>query len=304
MTRRVLRLTIQTESISMLARATALLLLGPLMTKTSFAIEAMPTAPLERECWLSHTRARTRVNLREPLAVDFGNLRDGAAVVSPFRVDFSVRGMGVSPAGTAHPKAGHHHILVNQGLPQRVGDQIPFNDHHRHFGKGQTSTVLTLPVGEHRLRLLFADHEHRPYFVYSPEIRVRVIQKSATDAKPVIFPSHFAEGCALWYDHEVSRPRAANAKLLTVNVRDGESVRSPVNLRFGVDGFGVAPRAKALPGFGWFRLEARPERGGVPERIDLDKGATQANMFLSNGAWQLRLHFLDSEGKALLPAVE
>ena len=79
--------------------------------------EAMPANALERECWLDHTRERTRVARLEPTAVDMSNLRDGQIVATPFRVDFSIRGLGVVPAGKPHPKAGHHHLLLNTPLP-------------------------------------------------------------------------------------------------------------------------------------------------------------------------------------------
>jgi Domain of unknown function (DUF4399) len=271
---------------------------------SGYAAEALPLDPLERDCWLSHTRDRTRVHMKEPTTVGFGNLRDGALLQSPFRVDLSVRGMGVAPAGVAHPKSGHHHILINQTLPQRVGDTIPFDERHRHFGKGQTSSSLELPPGEHRLRLLFADHEHRPYFVFSPEIRVRVIDPPKPGQKPHIDPSRFASSCVVWHDHATSRPHPPGRRLMVGNVRDGEPVSSPFNLRFSVEGYGVAPRKVDRPGFGWFKLEIQPEGGGVSKWIELDNGATQTNLFLNNGRHRLRLHFLDSKGQALLPPVE
>ena len=96
--------------------------------------------------------------------MSFTNLRSGYRVRSPFLVEFGIKGMGVVPAGKALPGTGHHHILVNTRMPPSVSEKLPFNDGHRHFGKGQTFAVLDLPPGKHTLRLLFADHEHRPYF--------------------------------------------------------------------------------------------------------------------------------------------
>ena len=87
-------------------------------------------------CELFSQLRHTRVRLIEPTAVDLSNLRDGYTVYSPFRIDFSIRGMGVIPAGKPHPKAGHHHVLVDTPLPINPADQIPFNDFHRHYGKG------------------------------------------------------------------------------------------------------------------------------------------------------------------------
>ncbi|MDP3610732.1 MAG: DUF4399 domain-containing protein, partial [Rubrivivax sp.] len=106
------------------------------------AAEPLPSDELERECWQQFTRERTRVRLVEPTAVDVSNLRDGQTVNSPFRVDFSIRGMGVIPAGKPLPKARNHHVLVDMSLPLNPGDQVPFKDFHLHLGKGQTGAVL------------------------------------------------------------------------------------------------------------------------------------------------------------------
>jgi hypothetical protein len=36
------------------------------------------------------------------------------------------------------------------------------DDAHRHFGKGQTEAMITLPPGEHRLQLVVGDKSHFP----------------------------------------------------------------------------------------------------------------------------------------------
>ena len=258
--------------------------------------EALPADPLERECWLQTTRERTRVRLVEPTAVDVSNLRDGSTVSSPFRVDFSIRGMGVIPAGKPHPKAGHHHLLVDMALPINPADQIPFNDFHRHFGKGQTGAVVALPPGPHRLRLLFADHDHRPYFVFSPEMRITV--RGPRGAPPKVSRADFEASCRAWYEDEISRPRPEGVRALITNVRDGEPVVSPVNLRFAVDGFGVAPKGQGGPGLGHFMLEAvRSSDGGAPQQVDLSHGATQTTLALPSGTYTLRLRFVDDTGR-------
>lgn len=267
------------------------------------AAEALPADPLQRECWLQSTRERTRVRLVEPTAVDVSNLRDGATVSSPFRVDFSIRGMGVIPAGKPHPKAGHHHLLVNMTLPRNPADPIPFNDFHRHFGKGQTSAVLALPPGPHRLRLLFADHDHKPYFVFSPELRVNV--RGPRGAPPQVTRAEFEATCRAWYEDEVSRPRPEGVRALITNVRDGEPVVSPVNLRFAVDGFGVAPKGHGGAGLGFFMLETVRADGGGTQAVDLSHGATQATLTLPPGNYTLRLRFVDdSGGRDLTPVSE
>lgn len=79
-----------------------------------------------------------------------------------FRVWFGLRGMGVAPAETEKPHTGHHHLLVDTGLPP-MDQPIPNDKHHLHFGKGQTETVLELPPGRHTLQLLLGDAHHVPH---------------------------------------------------------------------------------------------------------------------------------------------
>ena len=264
--------------------------------------EALPRDELERQCWLQFTRERTRVRLVEPTAVDVSNLRDGHTVYSPFRIDFSIRGMGVIPAGKAHPKAGHHHLLVDTPLPINPGDKIPFNDFHRHYGKGQTSAVVSLPPGPHRVRLLFADHEHRPYFVFSPELRVTVRGPRA-EPGPKVTRANFDASCRDWYQDEVSRPRPDGVRALITNLRDSEPVVSPVNLRFAVDGFGVAPKGFGAEGQGHFALDVLRADNRPAQNVDLSNGATQATLVLAPGSYTLRLRFLDDAGRRDLTPV-
>lgn len=267
----------------------------------ALAAEPLPADPLERECWQRSSFERTHPRLVEPTAVDVSNLRDGMSVSSPFRVDFSIRGMGVIPAGKPHPKAGHHHVLVDTRLPTNPGDKIPFNDFHRHFGKGQTGAVLALPPGQHTLRLLFADHDHKPYFVFSPELRINV--KGPRSAAPKVTRANFEVTCKAWYDEEVSRPRPEGQRVLVSNVRDGETLTSPVNLRLSADGFGIAPKGHGGEGLGWFILEAQRSDGNGRQVLELSNGATQATLGLAAGEWTLRLRLVDDSGRRdLVPA--
>jgi hypothetical protein len=263
--------------------------------------EPLPRDPAERACWLQHTKERTGVRLTEPTAVDVSNLRDGDVVRSPFRVDFAIRGMGVIPAGKPNPKAGHHHMLVDTPLPMNPTDKIPFNDFHRHFGKGQTGTTIALPPGPHTLRLLFADHDHRPYFVFSPELRIRVSGPRNGQALR-IDPANLAASCRAWYDDEVSRPRPEGQRAVIANLRDGEPVTSPLNVRFAVDGFGVAPRGQGGEGLGHFMFDVLRPDGSPAQNNELTNGATQLNLFLGPGAYRLRLRFVDDAGRRDLVA--
>ena len=271
------------------------------------AVWALPLPPGEEEqrCWQRYTRERTQVNLREPTAVDFSNLRDGDTVRSPLLVEFAVRGMGVEPAGMPVTGTGHHHILIDKPLPLNVQSPIPFDDQHRHFGKGQTSTVIDLKPGPHTLRLLFADHEHRPYFVYSKQITVQVAGPRAGATLPKIDPARPEATCPAWYQEERSRPRPADEPLYISNVRAGEALTSPFNLRLGVLALGVCARGHCPEKNGHFSLEVLEagSRRGV-QAHDLVKGTTQINLFVPNGEYVLRLRLLDDRGQNMLPPHE
>ena len=100
---------------------------------------------------------------------------DGAAVKSPFKVRFGVEGMAIAPAGDMKPGTGHHHLIID-GSPVPLNEVVPTDDSHRHFGKGQTETDLTLPPGEHTLTLQFANGAHQSFGpAMSSSIKVRVV---------------------------------------------------------------------------------------------------------------------------------
>jgi len=87
----------------------------------------------------------------------------GAVVKNPVTIQFGLKGMGVAPAGIDKPNTGHHHLLIDvAGIPSLEGP-VPKDDHHRHFGGGQTEASLELPPGKHTLQLLFGDKDHVPH---------------------------------------------------------------------------------------------------------------------------------------------
>jgi hypothetical protein len=88
--------------------------------------------------------------------------KDGETISGPVTVRFGLRGMGVAPAGVANAATGHHHLIVDAPLPP-AELPIPADDHHRHFGGGQTETSLILPPGKHTLQLLLGDAAHVPH---------------------------------------------------------------------------------------------------------------------------------------------
>ena len=98
----------------------------------------------------------------EGARVWFVSPADGAELASPVVVEFGLEGMELRHAGDAGENSGHHHILLNTGLP-RMDLPIITDDNHIHFGQGQTSVELSLEPGEHTLQLLLGDDLHIPH---------------------------------------------------------------------------------------------------------------------------------------------
>ena len=87
---------------------------------------------------------------------------DGDSVSNPVRIEFGIEGMTVVKAGEVQPQSGHHHLIVDAGLPE-LSLPIPASEQYIHFGDASTSTELTLAPGEHTLQLLLGDHLHIPH---------------------------------------------------------------------------------------------------------------------------------------------
>jgi hypothetical protein len=88
---------------------------------------------------------------------------DGETVRGEFVVRFGLRGMGVAPAGVERENTGHHHLLIDVDILPPLDAPLPASEYVRHFGGGQTETVLTLPPGKHTLQLVLGDHQHVPH---------------------------------------------------------------------------------------------------------------------------------------------
>lgn len=100
---------------------------------------------------------------------------DGGYIPPNPVIRFGLLNMGVAPAGFDKPNTGHHHLLIDTDLPA-LDQPIPNDFNHLHFGAGQTEAKITLPLGRHKLQLLFADAGHVPHDppVYSSVIEVTV----------------------------------------------------------------------------------------------------------------------------------
>ena len=111
---------------------------------------------------LSHL-ALARTPSPEDAQVYFISPADGAEVSNPIIVKFGLKGMGVAPAGVDVKNTGHHHLLIDVKEQPDFDKPIPADEHHKHFGAGQTETTIELTPGKHTLQLLLGDKLHIPH---------------------------------------------------------------------------------------------------------------------------------------------
>lgn len=126
------------------------LLLGfSLLGCTAAAFAATPALPVHK------APNGARVYIISPV--------DGATVGREVTVRFGLVGMGVAPAGVEKQNTGHHHLLIDVATLPQAGKPIANDEHHRHFGGGQTETVSQLAPGTHTLQLELGDANHVPF---------------------------------------------------------------------------------------------------------------------------------------------
>lgn len=88
---------------------------------------------------------------------------DGDTVSGEFKLQFGLRGMGVAPAGVEADNTGHHHLLIDMDSLPPMDAPLPKTGQVRHFGGGQTETILSLAAGKHTLQLLLGNFSHVPH---------------------------------------------------------------------------------------------------------------------------------------------
>ena len=119
---------------------------APSATPPAPATSAAPRTPAPRDAY---------VYIGWPL--------DGATVYTTHvKVWFGTRNFGVAPAGVTTKNTGHHHLLIDAPVPP-LGEPIPSDHNHLHFGLGQTEAIVELTPGTHTLQLLMGDADHVPH---------------------------------------------------------------------------------------------------------------------------------------------
>lgn len=200
----------------------------------------------------------------------FTNLKAGDRIETPYLLKFGLSGgWGLAPiAQPGRAKSGHHHLLVNRDLPLNFKQALPFNDQYIHFGKGQMETVLTLEPGTYTLRMLLADQNHLPHFVYSKPATITVTKKNPTDPKTLS-----VKGVALQLE--------------------GPVVKRPFRVQFHASAVNVAHKSQRLADTGHFRLTVSPSTG-APAVMDFVEGQTEVWLAPPAGSYSLKLELLDN----------
>lgn len=130
------------------------LLLALLVSGQALAacVSAPASAPADNAATESSAAETPRVFFVEPA--------DGATVTAPVKVVMGAENFVVEAAtDVAVEGHGHLHIMVDTDCVD-VGQGIPKDDTHLHFGKGQLEAELELAPGEHTLCLQAADGLH------------------------------------------------------------------------------------------------------------------------------------------------
>ena len=223
-------------------------------------------------------------------SVYFIEPKHGATVQSPVMIRFGLKGMGVAPAGIEKAGTGHHHLLVDVGVPL-LDQPIPNDPQHIHFGAGQTEAEIALPPGEHMLQLLLGDHDH---FAHNPPViseRVRVIvapeqQQAAVAAAPA--------------GASVRKRSPLGARVFFVYPRDGDYIYPTSTIRFGLSEMGVAPAGINKAGTGHHHLLINADEprldGEVPndpKHLHFGAGQTEVKLTLPIGTHTMQLVLAD-----------
>jgi hypothetical protein len=117
----------------------------------------------------------------EGASISFANLAAGDEVPPGYIARFTIRGMGIAPAGSQVDNTGHFHLLIDLAELPPLDQPLPATEQIVHFGKGQTEAPLNLAAGQHRLQLLLADYAHVPH---DPPVMSEVVTiVVATDAE-------------------------------------------------------------------------------------------------------------------------
>jgi len=231
---------------------------------------------------LAQERTRARSPAPTGAKLSFVDLQNNARIASKATIRFAISGMEIAPAGTARRNSGHHHLLIDTELPP-LGQPIPSDFNHLHFGGGQSEAEILLSPGRHTLQLLFADHDHVPHDppVVSEKITVEVM--AAPEEKP-------------------RTAAAANARVFFIGLQDGAVIPPRSVVRFGQENIAITPAGTKQDNAGHHHLlvdtELPPLDREIPSdfnHIHFGRGQTETELSLPPGEHTLQLLFADHE---------
>lgn len=252
-------------------------LVGALVAGNSLATLAQNTTTLAAPQSAGSGQVKSRSLVwQAPLPVQggdayFTNLTNGDKIETPFVVKFGLSGgWGLAPIAKASAgKSGHHHLLVNRDLPLDFKKALPFSEQYIHFGKGQMETVLDLAPGDYNLRLLLADQNHLPHFVYSKQLKITVTKKNLTTPTGLVAPN------------------------ISLNVSSTE-LKRPFRVQFHASGLNVGQLAQQEAGTGHFKLVISPKSGASAVELNFVSGETETWLEPPIGDYVLSLDFVDN----------
>jgi len=231
---------------------------------------------------LAQERARARSPAPAGAKLSFVDLPNNARIASKATIRFAISGMEIAPAGTARRNTGHHHLLIDTELPP-LGQPIPSDFNHLHFGGGQSEAEILLSPGRHTLQLLFADHDHVPHDppVMSEKVTVEVM--AAPEEKP-----------------RTAAP--PNAKVFFIGLQDGAVIPPRSVVRFGQENIALTPAGTKQDNAGHHHLLVDTELPPLDREIPSDfnhlhfgRGQTETELSLPPGEHTLQLLFADHE---------
>ena len=211
------------------------------------------------------------IDVAEDAAVSFEAPEDGATAANGVTVSMRAENFTIEEAGEVNDNAGHFHVIVD-GDAVEVGEEIPDDETHRHFGDGSSRTVLDLEPGTHELTLQAADGKHRALDL-TDTVEVEVEEASVSFAAP----------------------------------EDGATVESPVAVEFDAsENLTVEEAGELSQTGGHFHVVVDGEAVEVGDQIPDDEthihfgdGSTEAELELEPGEHDLLLQMGDGEHLAL-----
>jgi hypothetical protein len=224
----------------------------------------------------TNTRADDRAPAPQGAKVFFVDLKDGQTIAAKSVIRFGISGMTLSRAGTAKANAGHHHLLIDAGLPP-LDQPIPSDFNYIDFGKEQTEAELSLTPGNHTLQLLLGDHDH---LAHNPPVVSEVIHVFVDPATV----------------EKARTPAPIDAKLFFVDLADGAKLTAKPTIKFGISGMDVVPAGTEKPNSGHHHLLIDTPLPALDREIPSDlnhihfgRGQTSAEVTLAQGDHSLQL---------------